>query len=466
MNDIWGEVIASVGTQVLPGADLQDLQDRLRPIECVSIDASCVVLRAPNRYQKEWFEDNCLPAVLRELESKAGRPLAVRFEEDCSEGSSDLPGARATPARASESDSGPSVSARSAPAVVPPSLLARYTFDRFVVGPNNRFAHSAANMVAATPGQKWNPLFIYGGVGVGKTHLLHAIGHEIYRAHPDWRVVYVTCEQFVSEFIGSLRSPGKGGWGNRMDEFRTRYRESADVLLIDDIQFLSNKDSSQDEFFHTFNALHHAHKQIVMTCDRLPAEVGGLEDRLRSRFTWGLITEVGVPDLETRVAIIKSKAEREGVAIPDDVAMYLGSAVRTNVRDLEGAFARLTARASFDDAPITLALAKDALRGFLPEAPAGLTIEAIQREVANYFNVKLVDLKGPRRHRAISHPRAIAMYLARHLTAMSFPEIGNRFGGKDHSTVITAVRKIDRLIKEDAAQRSIVKTIESHLREV
>jgi chromosomal replication initiator protein len=252
---------------------------------------------------------------------------------------------------------------------------------------------------------------------------------------------------------------------NLMEEFRSRYREEPDVLLVDDIQFLSNKDSSQDEFFHTFNALHYAHKQIVLTSDKLPAELPGVEDRLRSRFTWGLIGEVEMPDLETRVAILKRKAESEKVILPDDVALYVAAHVKTNVRELEGALLRVAARASFQAQAITLDLARDALQKLLANTPTGLTIESIQREVAAYFDIKLHDLKGPKRHRAVAHPRMIAMFLARKLTSMSYPEIGSRFGGKDHSTVISAVRKIERLCAEEPTVRSVVNTIETHLRQ-
>jgi chromosomal replication initiator protein len=462
MTELWGQVVSSIEEKVAPA----QRDSLLRPIELISMEGETVRLRVPNRYQKEWFEDNYVGVVVDELKARTGLTYRVEFELTEQE-SAQLALPESTLMSGGSVASGSSTPTRSpfrAPVVAPaPSLQERYTFEQFVVGPTNRFAHSAAQMVAELPGQRWNPLFIYGGSGVGKTHLLHAIGHEIYRAHPDWKIVFITCEKFVTDFIGSIMNQNRGGGVNLMEEFRKRYRESADVLLIDDIQFLSNKDSSQDEFFHTFNALHHAHKQIVMTCDKLPAEVSGLEDRLRSRFTWGLIAEMGLPDLETRVAILKRKAERENVVLPDDVAMYIGGAVKTSVRDLEGALARLIARSSFEHQEVSLALAKEALKNFLPETPIGLTIEAVQREVANYFNVKLADLKGPKRHRAISHPRAIAMFLSRQLTTMSYPEIGHRFGGKDHSTVITAVRKIDRLIKEDPAQRSIVKTIESHL---
>jgi chromosomal replication initiator protein len=250
-----------------------------------------------------------------------------------------------------------------------------------------------------------------------------------------------------------------------MEDFRARYRTAPDVLIVDDIQFLSNKDSSQDEFFHTFNALHYAHKQIVLASDKLPAELPGVEDRLRSRFTWGLIAEVETPDLETRVAILKRKAELDRVTLPDEAALYLAAHIKSNVRELEGALLRLAARASFQGVPITMELAREAVSKLMASVPSGLTIEAVQREVAAYFDVKLHDLKGPKRHRAVAHPRMIAMYLARKLTNMSYPEIGSRFGGKDHSTVISAVRKIERLVQSDPSLRSVVSTLENHLRQ-
>jgi chromosomal replication initiator protein len=456
MHDLWTEAVRSIEPMVKPAH--RDLW--LRPIECIGISDGHIRLRAPNRYHKEWFEDNFLPPILRDLEARAQRSFVVDFEvvdEDAAAAvSAALPlGTRQVPLRSP---------AAPIPAP-PPNLVTRYTFDKFVVGPTNQFAHAAARMVAEAPASRWNPLFIYGGVGLGKTHLLQAIGHEIHQQHPDWVITFVTCEGFVTDFIGSMMNQKRQSGTNLMEEFRTRYREYPDVLLVDDIQFLSNKDSSQDEFFHTFNALHYAHKQIVLTSDKLPAELPGVEDRLRSRFTWGLIGEVEMPDLETRVAILKRKAESEKVILPDDVALYVAAHVKTNVRELEGALLRVAARASFQAQAITLDLARDALQKLLANTPSGLTIEGIQREVAAYFDIKLHDLKGPKRHRAVAHPRMIAMYLARKLTSMSFPEIGSRFGGKDHSTVISAVRKIERLCAEEPTVRSVVNTIETHLRQ-
>jgi chromosomal replication initiator protein len=469
MNELWTEAVRSIEPMVKPAH--RDLW--LRPIECVGISDGRIRLRAPNRYHKEWFEDNFLPPILRDLEIRAQRTFIVDFEVTEEQAGSDR-ASSAAPASASAAGTPVTMSAgpshahrpRGAPvAVPPPNLVTRYTFDKFVVGPTNQFAHAAARMVAEAPASRWNPLFIYGGVGLGKTHLLQAIGHEIHCQHPDWVITFVTCEGFVTDFIGSMMNQKRQSGTNLMEEFRTRYREYPDVLLVDDIQFLSNKDSSQDEFFHTFNALHYAHKQIVLTSDKLPAELPGVEDRLRSRFTWGLIGEVEMPDLETRVAILKRKAEFEKVILPDDVALYVAAHVKTNVRELEGALLRIAARASFQSQPITLDVARDALQKLLANTPTGLTIESIQREVAAYFDIKLHDLKGPKRHRAVAHPRMIAMYLARKLTSMSYPEIGSRFGGKDHSTVISAVRKIERLCAEEPTVRSVVNTIETHLRQ-
>ena len=460
MLELWTEAVRSIEPKVKPAH--RDLW--LRPIECLAIDAGRIRLRAPNRYHKEWFEDNFLPSILKDLESRAQCAFTVDFEVTEEE----APAPVRAPSNGTSAGGGPSFAERApmppAPVAPVPDLVGRYTFDKFVVGPTNQFAHAAARIVAEAPASRYNPLFIYGGVGLGKTHLLQAIGHEIYRQHPDWRVAFVTCEKFVTDFIGSMMSQRRSSAGSSREEFRARYRTVPDVLLVDDIQFLSNKDSSQDEFFHTFNALHYAHKQIVLTSDKLPAELPGVEDRLRSRFTWGLITEIETPDLETRVAILKRKAELESLELPDDVALYLAAHIKSNVRELEGGLLRLAARASFHGQPISIELARDALAKLIANAPTGLTIETIQREVAAYFDVKLHDLKGPKRHRAVAHPRMVAMYLARKLTNMSYPEIGSRFGGKDHSTVISAVRKIERLCTEDPTVKSVVGTLEGHLR--
>jgi chromosomal replication initiator protein len=457
MQALWGEAVRSVEERVKPAQRDQ----WLRPITLLGFEGSRIRLRAPNRYQKEWFEDHYLPAILSDLELRTKTTYSVDFEVEEEVSAKETP----TPVVGE-----PTIEVTSTVAA-PKGLDRRYTFDKFVVGQTNQFAHAAARMVAEAPASKYNPLFIYGGVGLGKTHLLHAVGHEIHRQHPEWNITVVTCEQFVTSFIGSMlnqRRQSGAGHGNNvnlMEEFRTRYREAPDVLLVDDIQFLSGKDSSQDEFFHTFNALHHSHKQIVLTCDKLPAELPGVEERLRSRFTWGLITEIGHPDLETRVAILKRKAELDGVVLSDEVALTVATYVRSNVRELEGALIQLSARAALLGCEITKEFTEEILKSIASAAPSGLSVEVIQREVASYFEVKLHDLKGPKRHRAVAHPRMIAMYLSRHLTSMSYPEIGSRFGGKDHSTIISAFKKIEKKVAEDPSLRSVISTLTTRLRQ-
>ncbi|MGA7744829.1 MAG: chromosomal replication initiator protein DnaA [Polyangia bacterium] len=452
MIEIWGEAVRSIEERIKPA----NRDQWLRPIECLGISEGRIRLRAPNRYHKEWFEDNFLPSILENLRMRAQRTFAVEFEV-AEEAPMPVP---------SQDIASKSVGEVPAWRPTPGGLDGRYTFETFVVGARNQFGHAAARMVASSPGSKYNPLFLYGGVGLGKTHLLHAIGHEIHRQHPDWRITVVTCEQFVTHFIRSMMNQRKQPSSvSLMEEFRSCYRETPDVLLVDDIQFLANKDSSQDEFFHTFNALHLAQKQIVLTCDKLPAELPGVEERLQSRFAWGLIAEIGHPDLETRVAIIKRKAEIEKMALSDDVALAVATVVRSNVRELEGALLQLSARSSITGRSIDKEFAEEVLKDLVSATPQGFSIEAIQREVATYFDIKLHDLRGPKRLQSVARPRMIAMYLARKLTGSSFPEIGHRFGGKDHSTVISAVKKIERLIAQDANLRSVVTTIESHLRQ-
>jgi chromosomal replication initiator protein len=452
MIELWGEAVRSIEERVKPA----NRDQWLRPIECLAISEGRIRLRAPNRYHKEWFEVNFLPSILENLQTRARTSFAVDFE---------VPEESPMPAKPQDAVGEP-VGEASPWRPSPAGLDNRYTFERFVVGARNQFGHAAARMVASSPGSKYNPLFLYGGVGLGKTHLLHAIGHEIHRQHPDWRITVVTCEQFVTHFIRSMmnqrRQPSSV---SLMEEFRSCYRETPDVLLVDDIQFIANKDSSQDEFFHTFNALHLAQKQIVLTCDKLPAELPGVEERLQSRFAWGLIAEIGHPDLETRVAILKRKAEIEKIALSDEVALAIGSVIRSNVRELEGALLQLSARSSITGRTIDKELAEEVLKDLVSATPQGLSIEAIQREVSTYFDVKLHDLRGPKRLQSVARPRMIAMYLARKLTGASFPEIGSRFGGKDHSTVISAVKKIEGLVAQDATLRSVVTTLEGHLRQ-
>jgi len=320
-------------------------------------------------------------------------------------------------------------------------LNPRYTFDAFVIGSGNQFAHAACQAVAERPSKAYNPLFLYGGVGMGKTHLMQAIGHEIKKRLPQAAICYVSSEKFTNEMINSLRY-------DKMTSFRDKFR-NVDVLLVDDIQFLAQKERTQEEFFHTFNALHESMKQIVIASDRPPKELAEVEDRLRSRFEWGLIADIQPPDLETKVAILQKKAEQEKVTLPTDVALYVASNIRSNVRELEGALIRLVAHSSLIGAEITLPYAQQVLKNFIDSQARKVTIESIQKATAEQFGLRLAEIKAKNNSRAIVYPRQIAMYLAKHLTEASLPEIGRQFGGKHHTTVLHSVEKIEEVRKND-----------------
>jgi len=316
-----------------------------------------------------------------------------------------------------------------------------FTFETFVEGKSNQIARAASFQVGNHPGTAYNPLFIYGGVGLGKTHLMHAVGNLVLRDHPEYRVVYLHSERFVSEMVKALQH-------NRMDEFKRRYR-TVNTLLIDDVQFFAGKEQSQEEFFHTFNALFESEQQIVLSSDRFPKEVSGLEERLKSRFGWGLTVSIEPPDLETRVAILKSKAMQFGTELPDDVAFLIGQGIRSNIRELEGALRRLIANAQFTGRPITQDFAREALRDMLAAQERQVTIENIQKVVAEYFQIRAADMLSPKRTRSIARPRQIAMALSKELTNRSLPEIGSAFGGRDHTTVLHATRKVQELCESD-----------------
>src|SRR5438128_9150510 len=320
-------------------------------------------------------------------------------------------------------------------------LNPRYTFDAFVIGSGNQFAHAACQAVAERPSKAYNPLFLYGGVGMGKTHLMQAIGHEIKRRQPQAAICYVSSEKFTNEMINSLRY-------DKMTSFRDKFR-TMDVLLVDDIQFLAQKERTQEEFFHTFNALHESMKQIVIASDRPPKELAEIEDRLRSRFEWGLIADIQPPDLETKVAILQKKSEQERVTLPTDVALFIASNIRSNVRELEGALIRLVAHSSLIGAEITLPYTQQVLKNFIDSQARKVTIESIQKAVAEQFGLRLIEIKAKNNSRAIVYPRQIAMYLAKHLTEASLPEIGRQFGGKHHTTVLHSVEKIEEVRKTD-----------------
>ena len=320
-------------------------------------------------------------------------------------------------------------------------LNPKYTFDNFVIGSGNQFAHAAARAVAERPSKAYNPLFLYGGVGMGKTHLMQAIGHEVKQLNPEASISYVSSEKFTNEMINSLRY-------DKMSSFRDKFR-TVDVLLIDDIQFLAQKERTQEEFFHTFNALHESMKQIVIASDRPPKELAEIEDRLRSRFEWGLIADIQPPDLETKIAILQKKAETEKVTLPGDVAQYIASNIRSNVRELEGALIRLIAYASLTGVEINLITTQQVLKNFIDQQSRKVTIEAIQKQVAEQFGLRLPEIKAKNNSRQIVFPRQIAMYLAKHMTEASLPEIGRQFGGKHHTTVLHSIEKIEEQRKND-----------------
>jgi chromosomal replication initiator protein len=451
MAGLWESALSTLEGRIKP----HNFEMWLRPIQCKAVDGARITLSAPSKWIKEWFQDNYQSIVLDALRAQTNQDFEILFEVREAEILRD-PTPVAVPIATSESKSGPvdtKPSDNSGPAQ---DLLAKYTFDAYVVGPSNQLAHAASRAVAEIPANKYNPLFIYGGVGLGKTHLVHAIGHRIREKHPTWRILYLKTETFMNEYINCIRN-------GKIDEFRRKYRERCDVLLMDDIQFLAGKDRTQDEFFHTFNSLFESHRQIVLTADKYPHEIPDLEERLRSRFQSGLIADIQPPELETRIAILKKKAEMDDINLPDDVAIYLATNIKSNVRELEGLLIRVAAFSGLQEQPITIEFAKETLKNFLTQAAHSLTVEAVQKEVANYFNVKLTDMKSAKRHQAIARPRQIAMYLSRKLCKASYPELGQRFGGKDHTTVMSACRKIESLVTSDPKTRHTVEELERHL---
>ncbi|HIA04895.1 MAG TPA: chromosomal replication initiator protein DnaA [Myxococcales bacterium] len=434
MQQLWDNTLFSIRRKL----DTHQFNHWFKPIKCESVTDDEILLKVPDRFFQEWIQDNYFELLREELLQQADRDISIRFIYGA-QGASGQTEAKRTPENC-----------------IP--LEKRYTFDSFVVGASNQFAHAACEAVADSPGHTYNPLFIYGGVGLGKTHLLHAIGNKILADKPNAKITYIASETYINDLITSIRR-------ERMDEFRAKYRKSCDVLLVDDIQFIAGKDRTQVEFFHTFNSLYAAHKQIVVTSDRFPQEISGLEERLKSRFQWGLIADVQPPELETRVAILKAKAATDGIDLPEEVAMFLAQHIKSNVRELEGSLIRLAAHARLNNVPIDLSTVRVVLRDLLVDPGPAITIQQIQKLVANYFNVTVSDLKGGRRHRAIALPRMIAMFLTRQHTRSSFPEIGKKFGNRDHSTVISAVKKIERLttVKPDDFVKRALRDLERSL---
>jgi chromosomal replication initiator protein len=411
-----------------------DFNTWIRPLQAIEDEGSLRLL-APNRFVVDWVTDRCLGRI-REVvaRERSGNTPALVFLQV---------GSRELPAR---QDAGQD------PATPPPKpsrlggkLNGTYTFDRFVEGKSNQLARAAAMQVAKNPGAAYNPLFIYGGVGLGKTHLMQSIGNAILADRPGARVAYVHSEQFVQDMVTALRH-------NTISDFKKAYR-SLDALLIDDIQFFAGKDHSQEEFFHTFNALLEGQRQVVLTCDRYPKEVVGLEERLKSRFGWGLTVAIEPPEMETSAAILIAKAAAENVRLPDEVAFFMAQRIRSNVRELEGALRRVMANSAFTGRPIDLDFAREALRDLLALQERLVTVENIQKTVAEYFKMRASDLLSQRRSRSVARPRQIAMSLAKELTRHSLPEIGEAFGGRDHTTVLHACRRIQELRESDTRVR-------------
>jgi chromosomal replication initiator protein len=428
---IWDQILSRVETKV----NRHSFNTWFKPTTFVADGGNAITVSVPNVLFKDWLTKH-YSVVLSEALSEVHRTGASLVF--VAEGG-------AVPPPRDEEFPPPAVDPPvEEPAAIPTSsggLNPRYTFDTFIVGPSNQFAHAACRAVAEAPSRSYNPLFIYGGVGLGKTHLMHAIGQYVLQHDPSLRLTYISSERFMNEMINALRY-------DRILDFRERYR-SVDILLVDDIQFVSGKEGTQTEFFHTFNALYDAQKQIVLSSDHPPHEIPALEERLRSRFEWGLIADIQPPDIETRVAILTRKAEAEGVPLPGSVAMYIAGRIKSNIRELEGSLIRLIAFASLTGREITLELTQAVLKNVIDQDERAITIETIQKFVSDYYQLKVTELKSRNNSKSVAKPRQIAMYLCKTLTHASLPEIGRSFGGKHHSTVIHSIKKVEALRRAD-----------------
>ncbi|MCS0670778.1 chromosomal replication initiator protein DnaA [Cytobacillus firmus] len=442
--DLWNNALANIEKKISkPSFDTW-----LKSTKAHSLQGDTLIVKAPNEFARDWLEERYSQLISGILYDITGEELGVKFiiPQNQSEEEVDLP---LPPKKKKPEEEQPEL---------PLTMLnPKYTFDTFVIGSGNRFAHAASLAVAEAPAKAYNPLFIYGGVGLGKTHLMHAIGHYVLDHNPSAKVVYLSSEKFTNEFINSIRD-------NKAGDFRDKYR-NVDVLLIDDIQFLAGKEQTQEEFFHTFNTLHEESKQIIISSDRPPKEIPTLEDRLRSRFEWGLITDITPPDLETRIAILRKKAKAEGLDIPNEVMLYIANQIDSNIRELEGALIRVVAYSSLINKDINADLAAEALKDIIPSSkPKVITIHEIQRVVGEHFNVKLEDFKAKKRTKSVAFPRQIAMYLSRELTDFSLPKIGEEFGGRDHTTVIHAHEKISKMLQSDSQFEKQLKEINEILK--
>ena len=444
--NLWEQVLGRVETKV----NRHSFYTWFKPTSYASDDGAFLTVRVPNALFKDWLTKH-YSGVISEAMVEIRRPhLVVQF---VAESQTDGPIALSpdeTVVLASPPPAPPAVSGGSG------GLNPRYTFESFIVGSSNQFAHAASRAVAELPSRSYNPLFIYGGVGLGKTHLMHAIGHYVLQHDKTLKLTYISSERFMNEMINALRY-------DRVIDFRERYR-GVDVLLMDDIQFLAGKEGTQTEFFHTFNALYDSQKQIVLSSDCPPHEIPALEERLRSRFEWGLIADIQSPDLETKTAILKKKAEAEAVPLADDVAIYIAGRIKSNIRELEGSLIRLIAYASLTGQEISVSLAQEVLKNVLDHTDRAVTIDMIQKYIADYYNLKLTEIRSRNNSKSVAMPRQVAMYLCKSLTPASLPEIGRSFGGKHHSTVIHSIRKVEELRKRDIDFNNLINTFLGNFR--
>lgn len=423
----------------------------LKATRPLSIRDQTILVEVPNDFTRDWLETRYKDLILNALYEVTTTKYQICFSISPQQSNLEPDPSVHSSVRLS----GSSMNESHLSPYQPPLLNPRYTFESFVIGSCNRLAHAASLAVSESPSRAYNPLFIYGGVGLGKTHLLHAVAHYILNNHNFKKIFYTSTEKFTNEFINAIRD-------NRTLEFRNRYRKG-DVLLIDDIQFLAGKEQTQEEFFHTFNTLHESYRQIVISSDRPPKEIPTLEDRLRSRFEWGLITDIQPPDLETREAILRKKATSDNIEIPNDVIRYIAGKIDTNIRELEGALIRIVAYASLSGSAITLSLAEESLKKLFLTRKKNVTVNEIMTKTAAHFNIPREDMKARRRHLAVTLPRQVAMFLCRQLTELSLPKIGAEFGGRDHTTVLHACKKISREISRDEELRHKVELIKSKL---
>lgn len=468
--ELWQAAYRLLEQSIVP----QQLLTWIQPLELLATEASDgkirVKIAAPNDFSAQWVRDHYRKEIETAFMQVTGASceVAISVKDLGYEAQAPVPyevtvESPRTPATFIEPASGGGNSgvvlntgyrAASLPRDFVPDT--RYSFESYVVGASNQFAHASAVAVAEQPAKQYNPLFLYSPPGLGKTHLLHAIANQLVKGNPRARVAYLSAEKFVNELIDSLQH-------GRMPDFRKKYRDTFDMILIDDIQFLAGKNKSEEEFFHTFNALYSSKRQIVVTSDRAPKEIGGLEERLRTRFEWGLVANISPPEIETRIAILKAKAERDDIYLPDDVATFLATYIKSNVRELEGVLIRLQAQASLTGAEISLEMAKHELRSAIPEEGSHFTIESIQNAVMKHFHLKAQDLKSTSRVQSVAMPRQIAMYLIRKYTGMGFKEIGLYFGGKDHTTIMYGCTKIEKAMEADGKLRDLVEHIQNQL---